>query len=83
MMHSGINNTHPRSADGGYLQGDGYSQRPQQFSVTASLETCWRIVVRIVGNPEAIHLDVANPWNGRGIWREHRSNHRGTLWGYR
>jgi hypothetical protein len=44
---------------------------------TALLLEGWLVREWMVGNPEAIHLDVvANPWNGRGIWREHRSNLR-------
>src|ERR1039457_2965651 len=50
--------------------------------MAAQLEMGWRDCVRMVGNPEAIRLDVvANSWNGRGIGREHRSNHRGALCG--
>ena len=46
-------------------------------SPESSKIVAWAHPVRLVGNPEAIHLDVvANPWNGRGIWREHRSNLR-------
>src|ERR1039458_1380805 len=50
--------------------------------MAAQLEMGWRDCVRMIGNPEAIHLDVvANSWNGRGIGREHRSNHREALCG--
>ncbi len=40
------------------------------------------IVSRWSASRKAIHLDVVvNPWNGRGIWREHRSKHAGRYVG--
>src|ERR1039458_1726785 len=58
------------------------SSSSHRLPIVAQLEMGWRDYVRMVGNPEAIRLDVvANSWNGRGIGREHRSNHRGALCG--